>query len=95
MLFHYEKRCHNELHFFSQVQLAIRLIIIVAQHFPLKIGTTTATRGNVRWFTKAVGGTTVASTQAPMVCTQGVRPVSLECAGTTGKKIMSLLRDPR
>ena len=82
--------------FFSQVPLAIRFIFIVTQHFPPKIGITTAThQGIVRCFTKAVGGTAVASTQTSMVCTSRVGSVTLECAGTTGEEITSLLRDPR
>ena len=63
------KRFHNELYFFSQVPLAIRLIFIVAQHFPPKIRITTATQGTVHCITKAVGGTADASTQISMVCT--------------------------
>jgi len=84
------------LSFFSQVPLAIRLTFIVAQHFPPKIGITTAThQGIVRCFTKAAGGTAVASTQTSMACTSRVGSATLECAGTTGEKITSLSRDPR
>jgi len=82
--------------FFPQVPQAIRFIFIVAQHFPPKIGITTATHlGIVRCVSKAVGGTAVASTQTSMACTSRVGPATLECAGTTGEKITSLLREPR
>ena len=51
--------------------------------------------GNVRCLTKVAGGTTIASTQTSMVCTWGVPTRVMECAGTTGNTITSLLRDPR
>ena len=93
-----DRRIDNQLYFFSQVPLVIRWIIIVARHFPPKIAITTVTIGIgiVRWIPKVPGGTRVANIQTSMVCTsRPVRPVSLECAGSTFTTIINLLRDPR
>ena len=65
-------------------------VIIVAQHFPPKIGIMTPTQATVPCLTKAPGGTKIAITQTSMVCTSMVKMIPGECAGTTGKTTMSL-----
>ena len=70
-------------------------VIIVAQHFPPKIGIMTPTQATVPWVTKAPGGTKVAITQTSMVCTSMVNMITRECGGTTGKTTMSLSRGLR
>ena len=70
-------------------------VIIVAQHFPPKIGIMTPTQATVPWILKEPGGTTIAITQASMVCTSMVKMTSGECSGNTGKAAMSLSRGLR
>ena len=70
-------------------------VIIVAQHFPPKIGIMTAPQANVPCLTKAPGGTKIALTQPSIVCTSMVKMITGECVGPSGKTTVSLSRGLR
>ena len=69
--------------------------IIAAHHLAPKIVIMTPRATAVPYVTKVAGGTTVASMQTSTVCTSRVAAAIKECAGTFGKKMINLSRDPR
>lgn len=82
----------NRLFSFSQVPLVILSPITVALHSPPKIAIMTIAQATVPRHGKAAGGTKIAMNQTWMVCTWMGSKMPKECAGTTGKTSMSLLR---